>query len=285
MQSYKSRVLNLYNAQNEGDQFRIEPSNDKVTLNYNAGGKPVDFLYLTVQDVDVHAKMFDNATAIDTERSRAEASENSLAADLEAESERAAGVESGLQSELTAEKTRVAAQEIFEAGELANEVATRLADDLALGARITNETNARTAADSKHTTDISNEISRATGEESRIEQRLDTYKYDNDVKVDAGDAKHDAYEIYANARMDAIESKSASDGTSTSDAVAAEAKARADEVLRLDGRINSVLSNIDPASLDSLSELVSKFSNDGVTYADRLTALESVIASLVNQLN
>ena len=85
--------------------------------------------------------------------------------------------------------------------------------------------------------------------------------------------------------MDTIESKSSSDGTSNSDAVSAEAKTRADEVFRLDGRINSVLSNIDPASLDSLTEIVGKFTNDGVTYADRLTALEAVIASLVNQLN
>ena len=285
MQSYKSRVLNLYNAQNEGDQFRIEPSDTKVTLNYNAGGKPVDFLYLTVQDVDVHAKMFENASAIGTESSRAQASENSLAADLESESERAAGVESGIQSELTAEKTRVSAQEAYEAQELANEVATRLADDLALGSRITNETNARTAADSKHTTDITNEITRAGGEESRIEQRLDTYIYDNDVKVNAGDLAFSAYENYANARMDTIEAKSTTDGTDNSDAVSAEAKTRADEVFRLDGRIDSVLSNIDPASLDSLSEIVNKFTDDGVSYADRLTALESVIASLVEQLN
>ena len=84
--------------------------------------------------------------------------------------------------------------------------------------------------------------------------------------------------------MDAIESKSSSDGTTNSDAVADEAKTRAEEVLRLDGRINSVLSNIDPASLDSLSEIVSKFNEDGVDYASRLTALEAVIAALVEQL-
>ena len=62
--SFKSRVLNLYNAQNEGDHFRVEPSDTKVTLNYNAGGKPVDFLYLTVQDVDVHAKMFERKSTV-----------------------------------------------------------------------------------------------------------------------------------------------------------------------------------------------------------------------------
>jgi hypothetical protein len=284
MQSYKSRVLNLYNAQNEGDQFRIEPSDTKVTLNYNAGGKPVDFQYLTVQDVDVHAKMFENSSAIGTESSRAQASENSLAADLESESERAAGVESGIQSELTTEKARLSTQEAHEAQELANEVATRLADDLALGYRIDNETNARTAADTKHTTDIADEIKRAGDEESRIEQRLDMYRYDNDVKVNAGDAKHDAYETYANARMADIESKSSSDGTDNSNAVAAEAKARADEISRLDGRIDFITNNVDGAAIDSLNELLGKFNEDGLQYVNRLSALEAVIHELVNQL-
>ena len=46
MLSFKSRVLNLYNANNEGDHFRVEPSDTKVTLNYNAGGKPVVFQFL-----------------------------------------------------------------------------------------------------------------------------------------------------------------------------------------------------------------------------------------------
>ena len=284
MLSYKSKVLNLF-SQDEVHQFRIVPSDVDVSMSYDSGALPVEFPLLNTQGVNVHTKMFDNATAIGTESTRALNAEDSLAADLESESERAAGVESGIQSELTAEKTRVSGQEAFEAQELANEIATRVADDLALGSRITNETNARSAADFKHTTDITNEITRAGDEESRIEQRLDVYIYDNDTKVNTGDAKHDAYELYANQRMLDIESKSTSDGTSNSDAVADEAKTRADEVLRLDGRINGVLSNIDPASLDSLTEIVGKFNDDGVTYADRLTALENVIASLVEQLN
>lgn len=284
MLSYKSKVLNLY-SQDEVHQFRIVPSESDVSMSYDGGALPVEFPLLNTQGVNVHTKMFENASAIGAESSRALNAEVDIANDLEAESERAAGVESGIQSELTAEKTRVSGQEEYEAQELANEVATRLADDLALGSRITNETNARSAADSKHTTDITNEITRAGGEESRIEQRLDTYIYDNDVKVNAGDLAFSAYENYANARMDTIEAKSTTDGTDNSDAVSAEAKTRADEVFRLDGRIDSVLSNIDPASLDSLSEIVNKFTDDGVSYADRLTALESVIASLVEQLN
>ena len=284
MLSYKSKVLNLY-SQDEVHQFRIVPTEDDVSMSYDGGALPVEFPLLNTQGVNVHTKMFDNSTAIGAESSRALNAEVDIANDLETESERAAGVESGIQSELTTEKARVSTQEEYEAQQLANEVATRLADDLALGSRITNETNARSAADSKHTTDITAEITRAGDEESRIEQRLDTYIYDNDVKVNAGDNAFSAYENYANARMDTIEAKSTSDGTDNSDAVSAEAKTRADEVFRLDGRIDSVLSNIDPASLDSLSEIVGKFNADGLTYANRLTALESVIASLVEQLN
>ena len=284
MLSYKSKVLNLY-SQDEVHQFRIVPSESDVSMSYDGGVLPVEFPLLSTQGVDVHTKMFDNSTAIGDESSRALNAEVDIANDLEAESERAAGVESGIQSELTAEKTRVSTQEEYEAQELANEVATRLAEDLALGSRITNETNARSAADSKHTTDITAEITRAGDEESRIEQRLDTYIYDNDVKVNAGDNAFSAYENYANARMDTIEAKSTSDGDANGVDLAAEAKTRADEVFRLDGRIDSVLSNIDPASLDSLSEIVGKFNADGLTYANRLTALESVIASLVEQLN
>ena len=284
MLSYKSKVLNLY-SQDEVHQFRIVPSESDVSMSYDGGVLPVEFPLLSTQGVDVHTKMFDNSTAIGAESSRALNAEVDIANDLETESERAAGVESGIQSELTTEKARVSTQEEYEAQQLANEVATRLADDLALGSRITNETNARSAADSKHTTDITAEITRAGDEESRIEQRLDTYIYDNDVKVNAGDNAFSAYENYANARMDTIEAKSTTDGDANGVDLAAEAKTRADEVFRLDGRIDSVLSNIDPASLDSLSEIVGKFNADGLTYANRLTALESVIASLVEQLN
>ena len=284
MLSYKSKVLNLY-SQDEVHQFRIVPTEDDVSMSYDGGALPVEFPLLNTQGVNVHTKMFDNSTAIGAESSRALNAEVDIANDLEAESDRAAGVESGIQSELTTEKARVSGQEEYEAQQLANEVATRLAEDLALGSRITNETNARSAADSKHTTDITAEITRAGDEESRIEQRLDTYIYDNDVKVNAGDNAFSAYENYANARMDTIEAKSTSDGDANGVDLAAEAKTRADEVFRLDGRIDSVLSNIDPASLDSLSEIVGKFNADGLTYANRLTALESVIASLVEQLN
>lgn len=48
----------------------------------------------------------------------------------------------------------------------------------------------------------------------------------------------------------------------------------------LNSRIDFVVSNSTPASLDSLAEIVAKFNADGLTYADRLTQIEGVLARL-----
>ena len=283
MQSYKSKVLNLW-SQDESKNFRVVPSDVDVSISYDGGVLPVSFPLLYTQGVDVHAKMFLNADAISSESARALNAEAVIQDNLDEESGRAINAETSIQFALDAEKARLVNQEAYEAGVLATETANRIAGDNALQNSLTNESNARIAADAQHTTDISNEALRATTEEQRIEGVLNGYVSSNDAKVNAGDAKHDAYELYANGRMDAIEEKSVSDGTANADALADEAKTRADEVARLDGRIDFITSNSDPASIDSLSELLTKFNADGQTYADRLTALEGVVNALVEQL-
>jgi hypothetical protein len=65
--------------------------------------------------------------------------------------------------------------------------------------------------------------------------------------------------------------------------VAAEVAERKSEFTRVDGRIDFITSNSDPAALDSLSEIVAQFSQNGVGYATRLAWLESVVADLVNK--
>ena len=52
----------------------------------------------------------------------------------------------------------------------------------------------------------------------------------------------------------------------------------------LDGRIDFIVHNVDAAALDSLSELVSHFNNNGAGYAARLSFLEGVVAELVNKV-
>jgi hypothetical protein len=63
--------------------------------------------------------------------------------------------------------------------------------------------------------------------------------------------------------------------------VEAEAKERKSEVSRLDGRIDFITSNVDGAAIDSLSEIVAQFSQNGQGYASRLAYLEAVISALV----
>jgi len=63
----------------------------------------------------------------------------------------------------------------------------------------------------------------------------------------------------------------------------AEAKERKSEVSRLDGRIDFITNNVDGAAIDSLSEIVAQFSQNGQGYASRLSYLEAVVAALVNK--
>ena len=58
---------------------------------------------------------------------------------------------------------------------------------------------------------------------------------------------------------------------------------RKSDINRLDGRIDFITSNVDGAAIDSLSEIVAQFSQNGQGYASRLSYLEAVVASLVNK--
>ena len=65
--------------------------------------------------------------------------------------------------------------------------------------------------------------------------------------------------------------------------LSAENKRATEKEGKLDARIDFITSNVDPAAIDSLSEIVTQFSTNGQGYAQRLTWLEGVVASLVNK--
>ncbi len=71
------------------------------------------------------------------------------------------------------------------------------------------------------------------------------------------------------------------DGLVTS--VAALSTAVGADVKRIDGRIDFITSNVEPASLDSLTEIVNNFNLNGASYASRLTFLEGIVQQLVNR--
>lgn len=284
MATFKSKVLNLW-SDDETLQMRIVPEVDKVRMFYNNGSFPVEFPLLTTQGENVGEKMNANAEAIQDETSRAIDAENLLNVNLSNETNRALSAEDALTVAFNDEKARVAAQEVFEANERALEQSQRISADNAFTATLNAEIQTRQANDTQHTNDINAELNRAQSEEARIEQKLDVYVSSNDAKVDAGDAKHDAYEVYANDRMLSIETKATADANTNATGLQTEIDTRTAEVSRLDGRIDFVVSNTDPAALDSLTEIVNKFNADGATYESRLNSLEQVIQQLVEQLN
>ena len=71
------------------------------------------------------------------------------------------------------------------------------------------------------------------------------------------------------------------DGLVTS--VAALSTAVGADVKRIDGRIDFIVSNVNPSALDSLTEIVNSFNSNGASYASRLTYLEGIIQELVNR--
>jgi len=92
------------------------------------------------------------------------------------------------------------------------------------------------------------------------------------------------YQTSADARMDGIDTTATNNYNALYGMITSNSGNQTSESARLDARIDNVISNTDPASLDSLSEIVNKFNADGQTYADRLTALEGVVNALVEQL-
>jgi len=60
-----------------------------------------------------------------------------------------------------------------------------------------------------------------------------------------------------------------------------ESNNRVSDVSRLDGRIDFITNNVDGAAIDSLSEIVAQFSQNGQGYSSRLAYLEAVVSALV----
>ena len=169
---------------------------------------------------------------------------------------------------------------IYDGKEKLNDEAKARADaDSKLTTDLAAEAKARADADSKLTTDLAAEAkSRLDGDDFLQAQvgalwgGVSTIEADSKTRDTALDGKI----TVERTRAEGAESKLTAD-------LSSEAKARADADTKLSDRIDFIVSNTNPAAIDSLSEIVSQFSQNGQGYASRLTYLESVVASLVNK--
>lgn len=181
--------------------------------------------------------------------------------------------------------------------DLAAEVKTRGEVDYSLSGRISDEVYDRGVADLANSQAITQEVADrksaittvsgaagantlAIAAETKLREEADV-KLTTAVSDEKGRAEYQEYQIRedikseAKARLD--------EDVKIAAAVVAEAKRAGEKEALLDARIDFITHNTNPASIDSLSEIVSQFSVNGQGYADRLTYLEGVIAALVNQ--
>jgi len=195
---------------------------------------------------------------------RATAAEAGLSSDISDESARATAAEGVLTSDLSTEKARAIAAEAGLSSDLSSEVANRVAGDDALQLSLDNEVSDRTAADQAIQSNLDAEAARATAAEAKLTADL------SDEVANRTDA------------VAGLKSDLSDEVANRTDAVSTEEAARKYGDKYLQSQINNVISNIDPAALDSLTEIVAAFQTaDG----DINNAITLLAESASNGLN
>ena len=281
MPDYRSRELNLYSADNS-QKFRVIPvSNDpevgtcfelKTTDSKNVGNSGVYVEYLMTNTN--YGKLGVGLT-------------------LGQLKDRATALEGGLANEIYARTVADAALQV----NINSEAATRLAQDNAHTASIVQEVSDRTTSDFQITTALNVERSRALASEQVLtngaaQLGLDLVAEtkratDEEAKLNARilleiQTRGDSVFNESNLRIAADDVLSGRCTVLTA-GVETEVAERKSEIKRMDGRVDFITANVDPAGLDSLSEIVANFNINGASYASRLSWLENVVEQLVNR--
>jgi hypothetical protein len=203
----------------------------------------------------------------------------SLDSNAQVETTRAIAAETKLQQNVDSEAATRLANDNYHTAQIAQEISDRQTGNQQLEIKLNSEVSRAQASELVLTNNVAtvsaglaSEVSERKSEvvrlDSRVLQEIQTRGdslYNESVLREAADVK-------LGARCDGLVSS-----------VAAEVAQRVSEVKRLDGRLDFITSNVDGAAIDSLSEIVSQFSQNGVGYAARLAWLEGVVADLVNK--
>jgi hypothetical protein len=133
-----------------------------------------------------------------------------------------------------------------------------------LGAQIVSENKARVAA-------VSAETKAREDADANLLSAIQSVEADSKTRDSALDVK-----------LSQERSRAEGAESSLSGRIDNEISDRVSEINRLEGRINFIANNNDGAAIDSLSELLAEFSQNGQGIVSRLGYLESVVLSLVN---
>jgi len=276
----KSRELTLH--RDDGYKFRIE----KVVGNDDLG--PCFSLKTTLQngagDWGVHIPMLkvDTMYGVRTVGSLIGTHEYkliSLDQNAQAETSRAVAAETKLQQNVDSETASRVATDNYHTAQIAQEISDRQTGDFQLDIKLNSEVSRAQASELVLTSNVASvtaglatEVSERKAEIVRVDARILQEIQTRGDSVFNEAQLREAADVKLGARCDGLVSS-----------VAAEVAQRVSEVSRLDGRLDFITHNSDPTALDSLSEIVAQFSNNGMGYAARLAWLEGVVQDLVNK--
>ena len=282
---YKSHELNLYSDDNKCHLFFKDGQlNPQWAPGFGQGQK---FQYVRYTQVDdggyMHPIVVAGLHYLDTNGFVSGVGwsfyevKNSIADEVKNRTDADTKLSTDLATEVKAREDAVAAEAKARSATDQSIIATMVADNKMhtdnfnlLGAQIVTEHNARVAAvadEKKGREDgdafLQAQVGGLWGGLQTIE--TDSKNRDNalDVKLSQEKSRAEGAEASLSARID----------TEIAD--------RKSEVSRLDGRIDFITHNVDGAAIDSLSEIVAQFSQNGQGYASRLAYLEAVVSALV----
>lgn len=289
-QLYKSHELRLFS----GDGLEMlhlketsmaEPGNEQNTVNkfFRLELKSVsgntNSRMVVVPQLAVHSKTGSYVVPVGWTLGTLEEAVVRIDGELFQKTQQLSGLEADYTDLIDTERTARVAQDTLHTNAINSEITTREQNDFLLSGRIIQEVNDRIAVNSAinqsiaaNTASISDEVKRATSAEGGLALSLSNHRVD----LDAADLA-----LGGRITSEITDRKTAD--SALVDSLASEAKDRYDADQTLSARIDFITHNVSPGALDSLSEIVNKFNADGATYASRLTAIESVLAELLNR--
>lgn len=280
MSDTKSREFTLH--RDDGYKFRIEKviGNDelgpcfslKTTLQNGAG----DFgIYVPGLKVDTMYGVRMVGPLLGTHEYKL----ISLDQGLQAETSRANAAEVKLQQNVDSEAATRHAADSYHTAQIAQEISDRQTGDFQLDIKLGSEVSRAQASElvltnnvASVTAGLATEVSERKAEIVRVDARILQEIQTRGDSVFNEAQLREAADVKLGARCDGLVSS-----------VAAEVADRKSDVARLDGRLDFITHNTDPTALDSLTEVVAQFSQNGMGYAARLAWLEGVVADLVNK--
>ena len=308
--------LNLY-GKDTGKQVTLIADNNKFKIISEFDKTVVEDLHVQHNgaDLSVSSKFSSIDTSIATEQARAEAKEQELQTEytalISAEETRALTKESLLSTEIdtnktlaqtnlegatqalteliSAEETRATTAESDLQQSLANEVTRATTKESELQNSVDVERARAQSAEGILTTSISSEKDRAILAESNLQQSL----ADEVTRATTKEAELDAKDTELTTLLNVEVTRATNEDQALATLISEEsARAQAAEQTernramtkeaQLQTSINNILSNVDPAALDSLTEVVSRINDVDSSAFSRILHIEEYIKNLFN---